>query len=103
MLGVEKAVGCGAVVAGSIETMRYIDEPGIDVLAHSSQHDAEEPSVTAGGTRLEEREVVLFALDGTFGAGACILVGLPERAISGDEGVQAVVLVGIGVDDAAIG
>ena len=73
------------------------------MLAHGSQHDAEEPSVAASGTCLEEQEVALFALDGTFGAGACILVRLPEGAVSGDESVQAVVLLGIGIDDAAVG
>ena len=40
---------------------------------------------------------------GALGAGAGILVALPEGAIPGDEGMQAVVFLGIGVDDAAIG
>ena len=79
-----------------------MDEPGINVLAHSSQYDAKEPTVATSGARLEEEEVVLFALDRAFGAGAHVLVALPESAFSGDEGVQAIVLLGIGVDDAAI-
>ncbi|NIN65005.1 MAG: hypothetical protein GTO63_09950, partial [Anaerolineae bacterium] len=68
-----------------------------------SQEDAKEPAVTASGARLEEKKVVLFAFDRAFGARACILVYLPEGALSGDEGVQPIVLLGIGVDDAAIG
>ena len=72
------------------------------MLAYGSQHDAEEPPVAASGTRLEEQEVVLFALDGTFGARACILVNLPEGTVSGDEGVEAIVLLGIGVEDTTI-
>ena len=79
-----------------------MDEPGIDVLAHSGQHDAKEPPVTSSGARLREKEVTLFAFDRAFGTGACILVALPESTLSGDEGVQAVVLLGIGIDDAAI-
>ena len=80
-----------------------MDEPGIDVLAHGSQHDAEEPTVTASSARLEEEEVVLFALDRAFGAGTHILVTLPEIAFSGDEGMQSIVLLGIGIDDPTIG
>ena len=73
------------------------------MLAHSSQHDAEEPTVTTSGACLEEEEVVLFAFDRAFGAGAHILVTLPEVAFSGDEGMQSIVLLGIGVDDPTIG
>ena len=72
------------------------------MLAHSSEHDAKEPAVTSSGTCLEEEEVSFFALDRAFSTGTSILVALPERAISGDEGVQAVVLLGIGIDDAAV-
>ena len=80
-----------------------MDSPGIDVLAHGSEHDAKEPAVTSSGACLEEGEVTLFALDRAFGTGTSILVALPERGISGDESVQAIVLLGIGIDDAAIG
>ncbi len=80
-----------------------MDEPGVDVLAHSGQDDAKEPAVTASGARLEEEEVVLLALDRAFGTRACILVALPVCASSGDEGMQAIVLLGIGVDDTTIG
>jgi hypothetical protein len=66
-----------------------MDKPGVNVLAHGGQHDAEEPSVTAHGARLEEIEVILFPLDGTLGTGTGIFVALPEGAISGDEGVHS--------------
>jgi hypothetical protein len=48
-------------------------------------------------------EVVLFAFDGAFGTGAGVFVEVPEVATSGDEGVEAIVHLGVGVDDAAIG
>jgi hypothetical protein len=47
-------------------------------------------------------EVPLLALDGTLGAGTSILMALPKVTIPGDEGMQAVVFLGIGVNDAAI-
>ena len=87
----------------SVQAVWGIDEPGIDVLAHGGQDDAKEPAVTASSAGLEKQKVVLFALDRAFGAGAGIEMSLPEVAGSGDEGVQPVVLLGIGVDDAAIG
>ena len=51
---------------------------------------------------MEESEVTLLALDGAFSTRAGILVRVPKVAISGDEGVQAIVLLWVGVDDAAI-
>jgi hypothetical protein len=51
---------------------------------------------------LEESEVTLLALDGAFSTGAGVLMRLPKVAISRDEGVQAIVLLWVGVDDAAI-
>ena len=80
-----------------------IDAPGINVLAHRGEHGAEKPTVSASGTGLKEHKVVLFAFDGAFGAGARIFVTLPERTVPGDEGMQAIVLLGVSVDDAAIG
>ena len=47
-----------------------MDEPGINVLAHSSQHEAEEPAVTASSARLEQVKVVLLAFDGALGTRA---------------------------------
>ena len=102
LLGAEKVTGCGASVNGSVQAVRSIDEPGVDVLAHRGQDDAKEPAVTASGARLEEHKVVLFAFDRSFGTGARIQVTLPEQAVSRDEGMQAVVLFRIGEEDAAI-
>jgi len=80
-----------------------MDKLGIDVLAHSGQEDTKEPAVAASGACLEKQKVILFAFDRAFGARACILVYLPESAVSGDEGVQAIVLLGISIDDTAVG
>jgi hypothetical protein len=52
---------------------------------------------------LEEVEVVLFAFDGAFGTGASIPVTLPEVTVSGDESMEAVVVLGIGIDDPTVG
>ena len=91
------------VVRGSVEPVGGVDQPSVNVLAHSSQHQAEEPSVTASSASMEKVKVILLALDGAFGAGAGILVTLPEVAISGDDGMETVVFLGIGVDDTTIG
>ena len=72
------------------------------MLTHSGESQAEEPAVAARGTSLEQMKVVLFALDRAFGAGAHVLVALPESAFPGDESMESIVLLGIGVDDAAI-
>ena len=94
---------CRVAAAGSVKPLGGVDQPGIDVLAQSSQYKPEEPAVTASGAGLEKQKVVLFALDRAFGAGAGIEVCLPEVAFSRNEGVQPIVLLGIGVDHAAIG
>ena len=73
------------------------------MLAHSSQHEPEEPAVTAGGASLEQEEVILLALDRAFGAGASILMALPKVTVPGDESMESVILLGVGVDDAAVG
>lgn len=73
------------------------------MLAHSSQHQAEEPTGTTGSSGLQESEVILLAFDGAFGTGARVLMGVPEVAISRDERVQAIVLLRVGVDDASVG
>ena len=78
-------------------------QPGVDVLTHSGQDQPEEPAFAASGARLKQAKVKLLALDGTLGAGATVFVELPQVTIPGDEGMQAVVFLGIGVDDAAIG
>ena len=80
-----------------------MDQPGIDMLAHGGQHEPEEPAVTASGAGLKQEEVILLALDRAFGAGAGILVALPKVTIPGDEGMESVILLGIGVDDPAVG
>ena len=51
---------------------------------------------------MQKTEVVLLALDGALGTRAGVLVRLPKVTISRDEGVQAIVLLWVGVDDAAI-
>ena len=73
------------------------------MLTHSGKDDAEEPTVTASGASLKENKVVLFALNGAFGTRACLLVALPERTLPGDERMQAIVLLWVGIDDAAKG
>ena len=80
-----------------------MSNPGTNVLAHGSEHDTEEPAVAASGVGLEEMEVVLLTLDRAFGTGAGVFVKVPENAISGDESVEAIVLLGIGVEDATVG
>jgi hypothetical protein len=52
---------------------------------------------------LQETEVILLALDGALSTRSCVFVRLPQVAISRNECVQAIVLLRIGVDDAAIG
>ena len=52
---------------------------------------------------MKQAKVEFFALDRTLGARALVLMAVPEVTIPGNESVQAEVLLGIGVDDAAIG
>ena len=81
-----------------------MSKPDIDVLAHSDQHPAKEPTtVTASSTGLEEAKVILLAFEGSPGTGAGILMGLPKATIPRDAGVEVIVFLGIGVDDATIG
>lgn len=68
-----------------------MDQPSVNVLAHSGQDQAEKLTLPASGASLEQVEVVLLALDGVFGAGTGILVALPESTFPGDEGVQPIV------------
>ena len=85
-----------------METLGGVNQPSVDVLTHSSEHHTEEPAVTTSGASLEQAAVVLLALDRTLGTRAALGVALPKVAIPGDKGVQAKVLLGIGVDDPAI-
>ena len=80
-----------------------MDEPGVDVLAHGGQHEPEEPAITTSGAGLEQVEVILLPLDRAFSAGAGILMALPKVTIPGYEGMEAVVLLEVGIDDPAIG
>ena len=91
-----------AVDAGS-KSAKGSEEPSIDMLAHGGESKAEEPAVAASGTSLKQVKVVLFTLDRAFSRGTGVGVKLPEVAVSRDAGVQAVILLGIGVDDAAVG
>ena len=101
---VKTSVTDGAsAAAGSVKRMGGVDQPSIDMLTHSGQHDPEKPPIPTGGADLEQAEVVLLALDGTLGTGAALSVEVPKVGIPGDEGVQAVVALGIGVDNAAVG
>lgn len=80
-----------------------MEQPGINVLAHRGQHDAEKPTVPTSSFGVEQVKVILFAFDGAFGTRAGIAVTLPEVRVSGDEGVEAVVLFGVGIDDPTVG
>jgi len=67
---------------------------GVNVLAHGSQYDAEEPAsgwkaVSASGERLEQVEVVILSLDGALRAGTGIFAALPKVTIPGDKSMQA--------------
>ena len=86
-----------------VQSMGGVGQPGIDMLAHGGQHQAKEPAIPASGLGLEQVEVVLFTFDGAFGAGAGIAVTVPEVTVSRDEGMEAIVFLGIGVDDPPIG
>ena len=80
-----------------------MSKPSANVLAHGGEHDPEEPAIAASGAGLKEMEIVLLAFDRAFGTGAGVFVEVPEVAISGDESVEAIFLLGIGVEDAAVG
>ena len=78
-------------------------QPSVDVLAHGGQDETKEPPVTASGFGCKQVEVVLLALDRTFGTGTGILMAMPQDRVSGNEGVEAVIFFGVGVDDPAVG
>ena len=96
----KEVVGAAQV---SVETVGGVDQPGSDVLTHSGQHDTKEPAVAACGARTEQLKVTFLALDRTLSTGATLGVKLPQVTIPRDEGVQAVVVLRIGVDDATVG
>lgn len=73
------------------------------MLSHGRQNDPEEPTVSASGLGLEQVKIVLFTFDRAFSTGAGIAVTLPEIAVSGDQGMEAVVVLGIGIDDPTVG
>ena len=73
------------------------------MLATGSQDDAEEPALPASGFGLKQVKVVLFAFDGAFGTRAGITMAMEKVAVSRDEGMKAVILLGIGIDDPTIG
>ena len=87
---------------GSVETLGGVNQPSVDVLTHCGEHHTEEPAVTTSSAGETQAEVVLLALDRTFGTRAALGVAAPEVAIPGDKGVQAKVLLRIGVDDPSI-
>lgn len=72
------------------------------MLTHSSQHQAEEPTITASGTGLQKSKVILLSFDGTLGTGTCVQMRLPKITVSWDERVKAIVLLWVGVDDATV-
>jgi hypothetical protein len=76
--------------------------PSIDVLTHRGQDSTEEPAFPPRCAGVGQVEIVLFAFDRAFGAGAGVLMQLPESGVSGDERMPAIVLLGVGIDDAAL-
>ena len=102
-LGQGSIIGCWPSSRSSIQAVGSVSDPGADVLAHGGEHDAKEPTVAAGGASFAEMEVILLALDRAFGTGAGVFVEVPENAISGNQGVKAIVLLGVGVDDTTVG
>ena len=76
--------------------------PGINVLTASGQDQAKEPALPTSGLGLKQEEVILFTFDGAFGTGTSITMALEKVTVSRDEGMKAVILSGIGVNDAAI-
>lgn len=72
------------------------------MLTHRGEERAKEPALPPGGASVGQAEIVFFTFDRAFGAGAGVLMQLPERGVSGDEGVPAIVVLRIGIDDAAI-
>ena len=100
MLGVSQLAEDQA--RASLEPLSSVLQPSIDVLAHSGQDQAKKPAVPAGGFGLQEMEIILFAFDRAFGTRASVEVELEEIALSGNKGVQAIVFLGVGVDDPAI-
>ncbi len=95
-------IGCQGPNLGLGEPVGGVDQPSINVLTHSGQDQAEEPTIAASGLGLEQVAVIFLALDGAFGARASIEVALPEDTIPGNEGVEAVVFFGVGINDPAI-
>ena len=87
----------------SVQAVGSVSHPSTDMLTHRGEHDTEEPAVAASGAGLAEMEVVFLAFDRSFSARAGIFVKIPEQATSGDRRVKAIVLLGVGVDDATIG
>ena len=94
--------GCASAAGGSVERLGGVNQPSVDVLTHRGEHHTEEPTVTTSSPGKAQAEVVLLALDGTLSTRAAFGVAPPEIAIPGDKGVQAKVLLRIGVDDATV-
>ena len=79
-----------------------VREPGINVLTASGQDQAKEPTLPTSGFGLKQEVVILLAFDGAFGTGTSVAMGLEEVTVSGDKGMETIVLFGIGVNDATI-
>ena len=71
-------------------------------MTHSGEHDAKEPAVTTGGTNMKQAAVEFLTLEGTLGTRTALGVAKPKVTMPGDKGMQAIVLGGIGVDDATV-
>jgi hypothetical protein len=82
---------------------RSVEVPGINMLTHSGEDNAKEPAVAARGAGLGEMAIVFLAFDGAFGTRTGVIVELPEGGISRDKSMPAIVTLGIGIDDAAVG
>ena len=102
MLDYVKYFGCRVAARSLVQPIGGVNQPGIDVLTHSGQHEPEEPTVSASGADLQETAVKFLALDRALSTRASILVAQPQVAISGDDGMEAIVFLGIGVDDPTV-
>ncbi len=85
------------VVRGSVA------RPGVEVLAHSSQHHTKEPALTASEASLVETEVEFLAFDGAFGTRAMVGMEFPERGAAPQASEQAIVVARVGIDGPPVG
>jgi hypothetical protein len=85
------------------EPVGGVDKPGVNVLTHRGKNDPKEPPIPASGFGPQQIKVVLFAFDGAFGTRTGITMALPQDAVSRDEGMKPIIVLGIGIDDPTVG